>query len=255
MLIVAMLLSFVRPTTAAAESCRGTSPISKNMQSIAQIVEPIEECEDNECVPTERDPKKRKQSLSLPPITFSAMGAESATTSLFQKGQSELNRLSSQEEGCVPPCKRKVATSLHLNSTPTAFESSDECPKSPQPISLTAAELKTVGDPAVRFQAAESSFIMNFRSSSSSKCEGEAKKWVEKTLRGKNDLGDFLEDKKCPSPCSYSSLAKFTHRETKNNGCNLDVNLIINCTPPKKKFEWKSQLTIKSDWTCAKEAR
>lgn len=253
--IVVTIAIFSGTMTFASESCRGISPASQNMQSIAQIVEPIEECEDQECLPKERDPQKRKQSLSLPPVTFSAMGAESATKNLFQRGQIEVKRLMDEDDGCAPPCKRKTAASLHLTSTPTAFESTDECPRSPRPISLTDAELKAVGDQAVRFQTADSAFTINFKGSSASKCEGEAKKWVEKTLRGKNDLGNYLEEKKCPSPCSYSSLAKFTPREIGDSGCNLNVHLIINCTPPKKKFEWKSHLTIKSDWTCAKETR
>ncbi len=183
---------------------------------------------------------------SIPPVTYGVFSASGKMKSLFEKMESLQNEFLKSDGGCPGGCSKVSVPVVELTTRPTAVVADPACPDSYIPMKLASNELQKFGvgqtevylKKAFRLRATEQ------------KCQEEASSFAQKTLMGDNELGKFLEQNKCKSPCSYSSTIRLKTTNVGSGECSVDLELAILCGPPKKEREWVTQASLHKSYRC-----
>lgn len=183
---------------------------------------------------------------SIPAITYGVFTASGKMKSLFEKMETLQQDFMKDNGGCPGGCAKVNSPVVELVTKPTAVVSDPACPDAYTPVKLSTAELQKygIGQPEVYFRK-------SFRLRAEEKqCHEEASGFAQSTLMGDNELGKFLEQNKCKSPCSYSSTIRLKTKPIGSGECGVDLELAILCGPPKKDREWITQATLLKSYRC-----
>lgn len=183
---------------------------------------------------------------SIPPVIYGVFSASGKMKSLFEKMESLQKEFLKNDGGCPGGCSKVSAPVVELTTKPTAIVADPACPDSYIPVKLASDELQKFG-----VGQAEPYFKKAFRlRAPEQKCQEEASSFAQKTLMGDNELGKFLEQKKCQSPCSYSSTIRLRATNVSAGECGVELELAILCGPPKKDREWVTQASLHKSYRC-----
>lgn len=183
---------------------------------------------------------------SVAPITYGIMSASNKMKSLFEKMDSMQRDFLQESGGCPGGCSKVTAPVVEIATRPTAVESDPACPASYMPVKLNSSELLKFG-----VTQTDGYFKRSFRMrGDAKKCQEQASDFAQDTLMGDNNLGSYLEDQKCQSPCSYSSVIRMKTQSLAEGECGVDLELSVQCGPPKKDREWTTQASLTKAFRC-----
>lgn len=183
---------------------------------------------------------------SLPPISYGVFAASGKMKALFEKLESLQKSFLKEDGDCPGGCSKIGTPVVELTTRPTAVEANPACPSTYTAVKLNSPQLQKFGvDQAGTF------FKKAFRlRADTKKCQEEASSFAQNTLMGDNELGKFLEEEKCKSPCSYSSTIRIQSKTQSNNECGVELELEVLCGPPKKNREWVTQAALIKSYRC-----
>lgn len=183
---------------------------------------------------------------TVPPVTYSLLSASGKMKGLFAKMEELQNAFMQEAAGCPGGCSRVPAPVVEISTRPTAVVPDTACPARFTAVKLSEGELR-------QFGVAQSDvyFKKTFRQrGKASKCQADASEFAQNTLMGENPLGTFLEEQKCKSPCSYASVIRLKSQDVGDGQCALDLELAVNCGPPKKDREWVTEASLTKSFRC-----
>ncbi len=192
------------------------------------------------------DVKTPAQKENVPAITYGILSASSKMKGLFAQLDSLQKAFVKESEGCPGGCSKISSPIVEIQSKPTASVPNPACPADYQVMSVQASELAKFG-----VTQTDKFFKRSFKGRGPLKtCQEQASNFAQETLMGDNDFGSFLEDKKCLSPCSYSSTIRMKTLPTDDGQCSVDLELSVLCGPPKKDREWVTQASLTKAFKC-----
>lgn len=192
------------------------------------------------------DVKTQTQKENVPAITYGILSASSKMKGLFSKLDSLQQAFVKDAGGCPGGCSKVNAPIVEIHSKPTASVPNPACPANYSVMSVEAGELSKFG-----VSQSEKFFKRSFKGRGPLKtCQEQASTFAQETLMGDNDFGKFLEDKKCVSPCSYSSTIRMKTLPTDDGQCSVELELAVLCGPPKKDREWVTEASLTKAFKC-----
>lgn len=222
----------------AQESC----PQAKNsVKDLKSLCDTLNESNQNHC-----KIKASAQTTTLPPITYGLLSASGKMKSLFEKMAGLQKDFLDEAGGCPGGCSRVNSPVVEISTKPTAVVRDASCPAEYTALKLSSSEQQ-------RYAVAQSGdyFKKSFRlRADSKKCQEAATTFAQETLMGDNDLGTYLEDAKCKSPCSYSSVIRIKTQSAGRGECAVDLELAVRCGSPKKEREWQTQAQLMKTYSC-----
>lgn len=182
---------------------------------------------------------------NLPPVSYGILSASGKMKSLFEK-MSQIQAAFLQDHGgCPAGCSRVNAPVVEITTKPTAVIADAACPRTYTSLSLGGGELSRFG-----VEQGRGFFRKSFRMPGDlTICQEQATKFAQDTLMGNNDLGEYLEEQKCRSPCSYSSLIRLKTQSVPA-GCEVVLELGVQCGPPKKDRQWETTASLTKTFHC-----
>lgn len=189
--------------------------------------------------------KTKSARESLPPVSYGILSASGKMKSLFEKMSQMQSAFLKDSAGCPGGCSKVNSPVVEISTKPTAVIADAACPAAYSSLTLNGGEL-------TRFGVGQSDGFLkkSFKlSGDPKKCHEMATKFAQDTLMGENDLGEYLEEQKCKSPCSYSSTIRL---KTQNlaSGCAVDLELAVQCGPPKKDRGWVTTASLTKTFRC-----
>ncbi|WII73660.1 hypothetical protein QJS83_07205 [Bdellovibrio sp. 22V] len=188
----------------------------------------------------------KAQKQNLPAVSYGLLGASGKMKSLFQQLESLQKDFLADSSGCPGGCSKVSAPVVEIQTKPTGTIPDPQCPAAYSEMKLSGAEL-------AKFAVLQAgpTFKKSFRLNGDAKeCQEQATKFAQETLMGDNDLGEFLEEKKCQSPCSYSSVIRLKTKTDVKSGCGVELELAVLCGPPKKEREWVTHASLTKTFRC-----
>jgi len=151
---------------------------------------------------------------------------------------------------CPDGCQSHDQPMVEMITLPSALEKNNQCPSEYEAIQLTKPdELRLVkGESAGCGPKGFSRIFVGHGDFQT--CKDQADAWTKKILMGKGDLGSYLDNKKCPSPCSYSVSVEISDLSTSSTECQTRLDLKILCGPPKKENKWVTTATVIDTVSC-----
>ncbi|WP_374030659.1 hypothetical protein [Bdellovibrio bacteriovorus] len=222
----------------AQETCPNSKSTVKDLQSLCDELNKSNQthCKVNAPAKTE----------SVPAITYGILSASGKMKSLFEKMEGLQKAFLTEAGGCPGGCSRINAPVVEISTQPTAVVKHASCPDQYTALKLSSSEQQ-------RFAIGQSGdyFKKSFRMrADSKKCQEAATTYAQETLMGENELGSFLEDSKCKSPCSYSSVIRLKTQSAGKGECAVDLELAVQCGSPKKDREWQTQAKLTKTFSC-----
>lgn len=183
----------------------------------------------------------------LSTVSYGIFGAKGKMRDLSEESQRVVDQLA-QVQPCTSNCEKKGQPTMEIFTQPVATKANPRCPTNRQ-ISLTVDEAQRFR--SEEFTQNEYGFRRIFRNSSSStSCKERAAEWTQEVLTAGSDFGEYIEDEKCPSPCSYTSSIRTLQVPKARGQCEVVVEIKIVCGQPKESMEWKSYAIVRNQYTC-----
>lgn len=187
----------------------------------------------------------------VPEVTFGLGSALFKLPKLKSDLMRQLEENHSSIEGCSGGCRKIFNNEVEIVYMAKELEPSRECPSQPELLILSPNEKKLFRD---NFQSSQSGISKEFTAQGNyEECQEKARIWAQELIQAKSELGKYLDETRCKSPCSFSakiniSLSQFADNP---NGCRSIAQVKLYCQAPKK-----SDITvygsIKNRWRCDK---
>ncbi|MFV8258167.1 hypothetical protein ACNQKP_10180 [Bdellovibrio bacteriovorus] len=222
----------------AQESCPQSKSAVKDLQSLCDELNKSNQSHCKVSAPAKTE--------SVPAITYGILSASGKMKSLFEKMEGMQKAFLAEAGGCPGGCSRINAPVVEISTQPTAVVKHTSCPDQYTALKLSSSEQQrfAIGQKGDYFKK---SFRMR---ADAKKCQEAATTYAQETLMGENELGSFLEDSKCKSPCSYSSVIRLKTQSAGKGECAVDLELVVQCGSPKKDREWQTQAKLTKTFSC-----
>ncbi len=242
-----MILSFLlffNLSAVAGLKCENPAPtLQKNISEICDQVNAEANIHCNQS-------KAKSEKQEFPKVSYGIFSAMGTMNKLYKDISLAQEKFLSSEADCPEGCAQKSASIVEIETQPTEWEESSECSKK-------KFETIVVGDKSLldRHSVSQSTstghLLKSFKLPAPLEtCVSQAKEYAQEVVMAKNKFGEELEAQECPSPCTYSSVIQMTtHREV-NDGCHVDVALLIRCGPPRKSAKWSTQARVTKSYRC-----
>lgn len=233
------VLIFSAGAVQAQESCGASS--KSTVQDLKSLCQELDKKNEAHC--QVKSPAKAEK---MPEITYGLFSASSKMKGLFEKLNAAQQAFLKETGGCPGGCSKVNSPVVEIKTEPTATVADPACPASYTSLQISAAEASKYG-----VRQTEKSFQKGFRLVGDEKaCQEKASTFAQETLMGKNEFGSFLEDHKCKSPCSYTSVIHMKAEKLGKAECAVVLELSVQCGPPKKDREWKTTASLTKAFRC-----
>ncbi|WP_374000233.1 hypothetical protein [Bdellovibrio bacteriovorus] len=237
-----LLLTFLVFGPGAAHSQESCGASSKStVQDLKSLCQELDKKNEAHC-----QVKVPAKTEKMPEITYGLLGASSKMKGLFEKLNGLQQAFLKDPGGCPGGCSKVNSPVVEIKTEPTATVADASCPASYTVLQVSAGEASKYG-----VKQLEKSFQKAFRLVGDEKaCQEKASTFAQETLMGKNEFGSFLEDRKCQSPCSYASVIRMKTEKLGKAECAVVLELSVQCGPPKKDREWKTNASLTKAFRC-----
>lgn len=190
--------------------------------------------------------KKNQNIETLPKIIYGVFSASSKMKDLFKLLGDKIAAGNQKDFHCPDGCNKSILPIVEIQTKPTSTSFDPQCPKEYTKVALLPEDVAKF-NVGLSERGIKKMIKMN---KSANSCQDEATKFSQETLMGSNDFGKFLEAQKCLSPCSYSSSVKIKTVQTIEGSCAVEVELNLQCGPPKKEREWETTAIFQQVFRC-----
>nr|BFD66287.1 hypothetical protein HAGR004_13090 [Bdellovibrio sp. HAGR004] len=182
----------------------------------------------------------------VPEITYGLLSASGKMKGLFEKLNTIQQAFLKESGGCPGGCSKVNSPVVEIKTEPTGTVADPACPAVYSVLQVSATEASKFG-----VRQTDKFFQKAFRLVGDEKaCQEKASTFAQETLMGKNEFGSFLEDHKCKSPCSYASVIRMKTEKLSKAECAVVLELSVQCGPPKKDREWKTNASLTKAFRC-----
>ena len=233
------VLIFSAGAVQAQESCGASS--KSTVQDLKSLCQELDKKNEAHC--QVKSPAKAEK---MPEITYGLLGASGKMKGLFESLNALQQAFLKEAGGCPGGCSKVNSPVVEIKTEPTATVAHPACPGSYTVLQVTAAEASKYGVKQIA-----NAFQKGFRMVGDEKaCQEKASTFAQETLMGKNEFGSFLESRKCQSPCSYASVIRMKTEKLGKSECAAVLELSVQCGPPKKDREWKTNASLTKAFRC-----
>ncbi|KYG70290.1 hypothetical protein AZI85_14195 [Bdellovibrio bacteriovorus] len=225
-----ILLTLIFVLGSVAHAQQACSSKTSSTQDLKELCDVLNKNNKSHC-----DVKVKAEKQALPAISYGILSASSKMKGLFSQLEGLQKEFLKQSGGCPGGCSRISAPVVEVSTKPTGVVPHESCPQQYTAIQLSPAEGKKFGV-AASGKAIRKAFANT----------ADATTFAQETLMSDNSLGEYMEQKYCQSPCSYSSTIRLKSQESKQ----VDLELIVMCGPPKKERDWTTQASLTKSYRC-----